>query len=190
VDESAGDVSWVAIARILRPRGRRGEVVADVLTDFPERFATLRRAWVQRQDEKPRPVEIAKAWWHQQRLILHFAEISSISDAEQLRGWALVIPLRERLSLGENRYYVSDLIGCEVIERGGRSLGHVSGVEPTGGVDLLRIDLSSPGGRQTDELTVPFAREICPEIDVQARRIVIDPPEGLLELNRDRPTKQ
>jgi 16S rRNA processing protein RimM len=186
--KKSGDDAWLAIARILRPRGRRGEVVADVLTDFPERFVTIRRAFLENAEAGPQPVEIAETWWHQGRLILRFAGVDSISQAERLRGRLLLIPQRERVALGENRYYLWELIGCEVLCRGSRApLGEVTGVEPTGGVELLRVQASGSGIAGSGELLIPFAQEICPEIDVGARRIVIDPPEGLLDLNEERP---
>jgi 16S rRNA processing protein RimM len=186
-EQSGGDV-WLAIARVLRPRGRRGEVVADVLTDFPERFATIKQAFLESPETGPQPVEIAETWWHEGRLILRFAGVDSISQAERLRGRLLMIPQRERVALRENQYYVWELVGCAVFCRGSRQpLGEVTGVEPTGGVELLRVQPSGSEGAQSDEMLIPFAQEICPEVDVGARRIVIDPPEGLLDLNEERP---
>ena len=163
-------------------------MVADVLTDFPERFATTQRAFLENPETGPQPVEIAEAWWHEGRLILRFAGVDSISQAERLRGRLLMIPQRERVALGENQYYVWELIGCAVFCRGSRQpLGEVTGVEPTGAVELLKVRPSGSEGAQPDELLIPFAQEICPEIDVGGRRIVIDPPEGLLDLNEERP---
>jgi len=185
--EPEEEQAWLAIARIVRPRGRRGEVVADVLTDFPERFAVLQRAFLENAEAGPQPIEIAGSWWHQGRLILCFAGVDSISQAERLRGRLVLIPRRERVALGENRYYLWELIGCEVLCRGRRRvLGRVTDVEPTGGVDLLRIQADAPRSREGGELLIPFAQEICPEIDVGSRRIVVDPPEGLLDLNEER----
>jgi 16S rRNA processing protein RimM len=170
---------WLAIARILRPRGRQGEVVAEVLTDFPQRFEKLKRAFVEAPGGPPQPVEIADAWWHGERLILRFAGTESIAQAHQLRGRLLLLPHEERIALGPDRYYVADLIGCEACCRG-RRIGEVIGLEPTGGTDLLRVRPAQGG-----DILIPFAREICPEIDMVARRIVIEPPEGLLELNEE-----
>lgn len=175
--------AWVGVARIRRPRGRKGEVIAEVLTDFPERFATLTRGYLDRPDSDPEPVEIAEAWWHQHELILRFTAVESISQAEILRGRLLLIPEGERMALGDHRYYVADLIGCEVSSHGGRPVGKVVGVEPTGGVELLEVERTGPKAGRVGTLLIPLAQEICPEIDVRARRIVIDPPEGLLELN-------
>ena len=163
-------------------------MVVEVLTDFPERFATTKRAFLKDPVAGPQLVEIAETWRHEGRLILRFAGVESISQAERLRGRLLMIPRQERVALGENRYYVWELIGCAVFCRGSRQpLGEVTGVEPTGGVELLRVHPSGSEGAQRDELLIPFAQEICPEIDLDARRIVIDPPEGLLDLNEERP---
>jgi 16S rRNA processing protein RimM len=186
--EKSRDDAWVAIARVLRPRGRRGEVVAEVLTDFPERFATTKRAFLENPETVPQPVEIAETWWHEGRLILRFAGVDSITQAERLRGRLLMIPQQERVALGENQYYVWQLIGCAVFCRGSRQpLGEVTGIEPTGGVELLKVRRSGFEAARSGDLLIPFAHEICPEIDVGARRIVIDPPEGLLDLNEERP---
>lgn len=175
---------WLAIARLIRPRGRKGELIAEVLTDFPERFATLRRAFVEQPGGEPEPAEVEKAWWHQGRLVLCFAGVESISQAERLRGRLVMVPRGERAALADGRYYLWDLVGCDLFgPSGGEPLGTVTAVEPTGGVDLLRVKRSGADGR---EVLIPFARAICRHIDVGARRIVIEPPEGLLELNDER----
>ena len=180
--DTPGDDEWLAIARVVRPRGRKGEVVVEVLTDFPQRFATLRRAHLDVPGGAPEPVEIAASWWHQDALVLLFAGVHSIAEAERLRGRVVLVPRGERTRLGPNQYYVWELIGCAVVRRSGEPVGTVSGIEPTGGVDLLRIraEGDSPEGQ---DLLIPLAEEICTAIDVAARRIVIEPPEGLLELN-------
>jgi 16S rRNA processing protein RimM len=176
------DDEWLAIARVLRSRGRKGEVVVQVLTDFPERFATLRRAHLETPGGSPELVEIAASWWHQEALVLHFAGVDSIEEAERLRGRALVVRRDERARLGPNQYYLWDLIGCAVMLRSGEPVGTVTGIEPTGGVDLLKVraEGASSGGQ---DLLIPLAEEICTAIDLPGRRIVIEPPEGLLELN-------
>lgn len=174
------------MARILRPRGRAGEVIAEVLTDFPDRFNNLRRVFVENRGATPQPAEVADVWWHQGRLILRFAGIDSISKADELRGRLVLVPRKERVAPGERRYYLSDIVGCTVLDRRGSPLGEVLAIEPTGGVDLLRIRRAKEAGRKdsaNDELLIPFAEDICTEIDLQTRRIVINPPEGLLELN-------
>ena len=186
VDAPNGTDAYIAIARILRPRGRAGEVIAEVLTDFPGRFSGLRQVFLEGGGDTRQPAELAEVWWHDGRLILRFVGIDSISKAEGLRGRLVLVPQQERVDPGERRYYLSEIVGCTVLDRGGSALGEVVGVEPTGGVDLLRVrrmKQASRRGGENDDLLIPFAEEICSEIDLRARRIVIEPPEGLLELN-------
>jgi 16S rRNA processing protein RimM len=163
-------------------------VVAEVLTDFPGRFETLKRAFLEAPAGSPQQVDVAEVWWHGERLILRFEGIESIDRARQMQGRVLLLPRDERVKLGAGQYYVSDLIGCEVV-RERQLIGKVIGVEATGGTDLMRVQTARADG-SFSEVLIPFAREICPEIDVIARRIVIEPPEGLLELNDGASGKQ
>lgn len=186
VEASNGAGGHIAVARILRPRGRAGEVIAEVLTDFPGRFNDLRRVFIENREGSPEPAELADVWWHQGRLILRFVGVDSISKAGELRGRLVLVPQEERVAAGEHRYYLSEIVGCTVLDRRGSPVGEVVDVEATGGVDLLRVRRLKETGRtgsESDDLLIPFAEEICSEIDLQARRIVIEPPEGLLELN-------
>ena len=171
---------FVAVAWIARPQGRRGEGVAELLTDFPERFHKLRRVFVGNPGEPPEPLDLENAWPHKGRLVLKFAGIDTIDQASRLRGRHVLIPLQERMPLDQHRYYVGDLNGCQVvIERQGvrREVGTVTDVEPTGGVDVLHV--AAPRG----EVLIPLAQAICVRIDPAAGEIVIDPPEDLLGLN-------
>jgi 16S rRNA processing protein RimM len=186
VDAPNGADGNIAVARILRPRGRAGEVIAEVLTDFPERFNDLRRVFIGNRGGHPEPADLAEVWWHEGRLILRFAGVDSISKAEELRGRLVLIPEQQRVAPGKHRYYLSEIVGCTVLDRSGSALGEVVDVEPTGGVDLLRVRRVNEAGRKDgrkEDLLIPFAEEICSEIDLGARRIVIEPPEGLLEVN-------
>ncbi|HYL47398.1 MAG TPA: ribosome maturation factor RimM [Candidatus Limnocylindrales bacterium] len=180
----------VTVARILRPHGRRGEVACEILTDFPERLKNLHAAML--WDARPaspaeaRPVKIRSCWISRSRggqAIFHFEGVESISDAEELVGLDVQIPLAERTALPEGNYFVTDLIGCEVFEKGGAMIGRVRDVQFTGegvaGTPILVLD--SPRG----ELLIPLAQEICVRVDVEARRIEVALPEGLLELNRE-----
>ncbi len=181
--ERPGDDEWLVVARVRRPRGRKGEVAAVTLTDFPERFATLRKVHIEVPGGVPEPAEITGSWWHRGTLILHFAGVDSITDAERLRGRAVLIPRGERARLGRNQYYLWELIGCAVVRGGGELVGTVTGIEPTGGVDLLKVRAEG-ASTHAEDLLIPLAEEICIGIDVAARRIVIEPPEGLLDLNQ------
>jgi 16S rRNA processing protein RimM len=176
----------VTVARILRPHGRRGEVAAEILTDFPERLTRLTSARLWDGRSEPRIAKLRSCWLSQSRggqAIFHFEGSDSISDAEKLVGLRVQIPFSERMPLPPDQYYISDLVGCEVRHGDGLGcLGHVSDVQCTGetmgGTPILVVD--SPRG----ELLIPLARDICVQVDTEARRIEVILPEGLLELNQ------
>jgi 16S rRNA processing protein RimM len=180
----------VTVARILRPHGRRGEVACEILTDLPERLKNLRAAML--WDGRPaspaeaRPVKIRSCWISQSRggqAIFHLEGSDSISDAEKLVGLDVQIPLADRMALPDGSYYVTDLMGCEIWEKGGAALGRVRDVQFTGegqaGTPLLVVD------SRCGELLIPLAQEICVRVDVAAHLIEVVLPEGLLELNRE-----
>jgi 16S rRNA processing protein RimM len=172
----------VTLARILRPRGLRGEVAAEILTDFPERLEKLREVWLADGRGAPRRVRVRRCWLSPGRggqAIFHFADVENPEGAERLRGLEVQVPLEERAPLDSGSYYVSDLVGCEVWEAGAASaLGSVRDVEFPGGAPLLAVDTSR------GEVLVPLAAEFCTRIDVKAKRIDVALPEGLRDLNR------
>jgi 16S rRNA processing protein RimM len=173
---------FLAVARIVRPQGRRGEVVAEILTDFPQRFAELRQAYLENPGSQPEPVRVEGVWRHKGRVVLKFSGVDSIDQANRLRGLHVLIPREERMPLPAHQYYVWELKGCRVLtaRQGVTSeVGTVTDVEPTGGVDLLHV--ATRGG----EVLIPLAQDICRQIDPAAKTIVIDPPEDLLELNEE-----
>ena len=166
----------------------RGEVAAEILTDFPQRLTKLRSAelWNARTSAS-RPVKIRKCWLSHSRggqAIFHFEGSDSVDAAKQLVDLEVQIPLSERMVLPAGSFYVSDLAGCDVVERdGGAAIGRVRDVQFPGeglkGTPLLEVD--SPTG----ELLIPLAQEICMHIDTAARRIEVVLPEGLRDLNRE-----
>jgi 16S rRNA processing protein RimM len=169
------------VARIVRPQGRRGEVTAEILTDFPERFRHLRGVFLERPGDTPQVASVENAWLHKGRIVLKFSGVDSISGAEALRGLHVLIRREEGIPLGAAQYYRWELEGCRaVMERDGATheIGTVTSVEPTGGVDLLHV--ATPRG----EVLIPLAQDICTRIDPETKTIVIDPPEDLLELNQ------
>ena len=171
---------YLAIARILRPQGRKGEVAAEILTDFPARFQQLHPVFLEVPGEAPKAVNVESCWPHKGRIILKFSGIDSIESASHLRGLQVFIPWEQRTPLPPHHYYLCELHGCRVIwERQGREIGTVTEVEPTGGVDVLHV--RRPDGKS--EVLIPLAQEICTRIDLATRIIVIDPPEDLLNLN-------
>jgi len=120
------------------------------------------------------PMEVENTWMHGDHLILKFKGVDTISDAEKLAGADVAIPFEQRATLAEQEYYQSDLIGCEVVDAAGRSLGVVTDFEETGGAPLLRVG---------EDLLIPFAKSICTHIDLEHKQITVNPPEGLLDLN-------
>jgi 16S rRNA processing protein RimM len=180
------DAARATVARILRPHGRRGEVAAEILTDFPQHLTQLRTAALWDGRSEPRTVAIRRCWISRSRggqAIFHFEGSDSISAAEKLVGFEVQIPLSERMALPPGSYYISDLIGCDVCEKEGAMLGRVRDVQFAGekvaGTPLLVVD--SPRG----ELLIPLAQEICVRVDTALRRVEVVLPEGLTELNRE-----
>ncbi len=172
---------FLAIARIIKPQGRRGEVAAEILTDFPGRFEKHQRAHLENPGRPPNPVEIEDVWPHKGRLILKFSGVETIGAASRLRGLHILIRQEERVPLPAHHYYVWELKGCRVIRerQGMRSeVGTVTDVQPTCGVDLLHV------ATRRGEVLIPLAQAICTRIDTEAKTIVIDPPAELLELNQ------
>jgi 16S rRNA processing protein RimM len=175
----------LTLARLLRPWGRRGELAAEILTDFPERLAALRQAWLADGRNPPRPATILSCRLHGGQAVIHFAGVESISDAEKLRGLELQVPLSDRAALPLGRYYISDLVGCAVWEENSAApLGTVREVQPLGAPGdaaqswLLAVETAQ------DELLIPLAAEICTRLDTAARRIDVRLPEGLRQLNQ------
>jgi 16S rRNA processing protein RimM len=170
-------MEYLTIARLRRPQGRRGELLAELFTDFPERFRDLKEVWLLDREGTRREAVIEGFWFHQGGVVLKFAGVDDIEAAKKLAGGEVQVSLAERMPLeGEARYW-SDLEGCRVVE-GGREMGTVRHLDPTVGTPVLVVD--TPQG----ELLVPFASEICRRIDTAARLIEVELPEGLLDLNR------
>ena|SRR5690349_5353156 len=172
--------SWddmVLVGRIARPHGLKGHVVVNPETDFvEERFAPGARL-ATRSDGGDEQLTIAEARLQSGRPIVRFDGFATIADAERLAGRELRVSEDALQPLGEGVYYQHQLIGCLVETTDGRRIGAVARVEGGAAGSLLAVD----GSR--GEILIPLAQEITTSIDVAARRIVVDPPEGLLELN-------
>ena len=152
------------------------------LSSRPERFQSLDEVYLFRDPaaREPEQFQVESVWQHGGRLIIKFRGIDSIAEAERLEGAEVCIPRQERPLLPAGEYYHSDLVGCEVVDRRtGQRLGWVVGWNDGGGPGLLEVEGVRPG----HQLLIPFARSICVEIDPEARRIAVDLPEGLEELN-------
>jgi 16S rRNA processing protein RimM len=193
---------WVIVARILRPRGNKGEVAAELLTDFPERLTQLREVFLGHGDSEPRRHAIKSCWLsqnHRGQAVFHFEGFTSISEAEKLRGFDVLLPFEQRIALPAGQYFVSDLIGCSVFENAALPsrlssspclassapsfLGTVRDVQFSGegvaGTPLLAVETSQ------EELLIPLAESICTRIDIRERRIDVVLPDGLRDLNRE-----
>jgi 16S rRNA processing protein RimM len=167
----------VVVARVARTRGLRGEVVADLYTDFPERFDGLEQIIAIAPDSSSRSLQIEEHWFHGNRIVFKFAGYDSIDAAKDLAGSQLAVPASERIELPEDHFYEWELAGCRVEALDGKVIGQVREVMHTGGVEILVV-----AGNEGREFLIPMAHDICVEIDIEAKLIRVDPPEGLLDL--------
>ena len=165
----------VAIARLSKPRGLRGEIVADVLTNFPERFDNLKSVLLVRPDGETAEIEIEKFWFQKNRIVLKFAGFDSIEEAETLRNCEICIAETEAVELEADEFFDWELEGCAVETVAGERIGTVKEVMRTGGTEILVV-----AGAEK-EFLIPFAEAICTEIDVENKLIRVDAPEGLLD---------
>lgn len=186
---SATHEQWVWLARIRRPQGRKGEVFADILTDFPEKFSERRALWLIAEPGSPRAkthpapvkVELTNHWLHKGGIVLHFAQSDSISSAETLAGLIVAIPKEMRAQLAEDEIYIGDLIGCTLIDVAGASpalVGEIEDVDRTAGPIAILVINGKSG-----EVLVPFAKKYLRKVDIAARRVEMELPEGLVGLN-------
>jgi 16S rRNA processing protein RimM len=173
-------VDWdamVTVGRIVRPQGRRGEVVVTIDTDFAEdRFQPGATLWTSRAGQVA-PVTVASSWPHQGRWVIGLVGVDSIDAADAWRGVELRVPATDLRPLEAGAFYVHDLLGCVVDTVGGERVGDVARVDLGSGTPLLAVQ----GTR--GEVLVPLVEGLCRTVDVAGKRILIDPPDGLLELN-------
>jgi 16S rRNA processing protein RimM len=166
----------IVVARAVRTRGLKGEIVAELLTDFPERFEQVSTIFAVGSGEK-KSLKLENHWFQNDRIVLKFAGYDDVEAAKSLIGFDFALPESERMKLSENEYYDWELEGCSVVIKDGPTLGTVRGVLRTGGVELLAIE-----DERAREHLVPMVESFVIKIDISRREILIDPPEGLLEL--------
>jgi len=168
---------FVTLARVVKTQGRRGEVAVEVHSDVPGRLQAGMRLFALAEDDSRRELQIEDAWPHKNLLVLKFAGVDSISDAEPLVGCELQVPLSERATLEAGAEYISDLIGCTLFDRG-RKVGTITDVRfGAGEAPLLVV------GSGKQELEIPYAEEFLTSMDLEHRRIEMNLPEGLLDVN-------
>jgi 16S rRNA processing protein RimM len=167
----------IIVARAVRTRGLKGELVADVLTDFPERFERVSELTGVSPSGERQQFVLESYWFQNDRMVLKFAGYDSIDSAKTLVGYDFGLPEAERVELAKDEFYDWELEGCLVETTLGSALGKVREVMRTGGVELLVVE-----NDQLSEIFIPMVASIVIEIDVAGKRIVVDPPEGLLDL--------
>ncbi len=190
-------LQWIVLAQLLRPQGRKGELLAELLTDFPERFDDHPRVFLAPanfagSEDAARRATVTSFWLpvgrNVGRIVLEFAGIDSITKAEALNGLEVIVPAEERLELDEESEYIADLIGCEVYD-GDRRIGTVEAVDfPTTPDGARRLEDAAPLltvlGEDGLEVLIPYVKAYLQEVSVESRRIDMTLPAGLVELNR------
>ena len=172
---------WTVLARLVRPQGRHGEILADVLTDFPERFADRKRLFlVSSETNQSHVLEVGLEdhWLHKGRIVLKFSGIDSINDADALRGLLVAIPASERATLTDDSVYIGDLIGCTIfdVNAGSTAIGMITNVD----ADSCLLAVESANG---EEVLIPFVKAYLTAMDLAGKRIEMRLPPGLLEIN-------
>ncbi len=166
---------FLLVGRIARPHGIRGQVIVNPETDFMEdRFRTGQILKVGSPD-RARDYEILEVRFHQGRPIVRLAGVDTMDDAAALAGTDLWLPEAELAPLPDGTFYRHELIGCEVRDVAGTVLGRVTGVE--GSLDRSYLVIEG-------HMMIPLVSGICVGVDIRARRVIVDPPEGLVDLNR------
>ncbi|HSU25251.1 MAG TPA: ribosome maturation factor RimM [Pyrinomonadaceae bacterium] len=168
-------VDLVTVAKIIRARGLKGEAVAELLTDFPERFEGLVDVSAVLPAGERRDLKIEGFWFQKGRIVLKFEGVDSIEAAEELRDAEICVEQSEAVELEEGEFFDWELEGCTVETVEGVRIGKVRELMRTGGTEILVVE----DGEK--EFLIPFAEAICVEVNTEAKLIRVDPPEGLLE---------
>lgn len=163
---------------MIKTQGRRGEVAVELHTDIPDRFREGMRLWALLRTSERREVQVEALWPHKEFLVLKFAGIETISDAEPLVGAELQLPRSERAVLEPGWTYLSDLIGCTVFD-GEREIGRIENVQFGAGEAPLLI---VPGGAKLP-YEIPFAEAYLEKVDLERKQVRMRLPDGLLDVN-------
>lgn len=174
--ETTGE--FITLARVVKTQGRHGEVAAEIHSDVPGRFAAGMMLWALPKAGSRREVEVEDLWPHKGLLVLKFRGVESISDAELLIGAELQVPRGERAKLEQGWNYVSDLIGCTVLDKA-REIGRVEEVQFGAGEAPLLVIANEAGKK----IEVPFAEAYLDGVDIEQHRVRMNLPEGMLEIN-------
>ena len=168
---------WLTLATVMKPRGNKGELLVNLLTPDIERLREVQTVTVFGSSVlQPKELEVEDVWMHQEKAVVKFVGIDSISAADTLRGLDLCIPMSARRSPNEGEVFLSDLIGCKVFDNKDSLLGTVSDVYEEGALVWLQLD--------SKDALIPWVPAFFPVIDIPNKRLVADLPEGLLEVNQ------
>ena len=157
----------VVIGRLVRPQGRHGEIVTESLTDRPDRFEQLRRAFVETEDGSAREVGVARSWPHKGRVVLKLDGVDSIEAAEELRGKRIAIQEQDLAVLPEGSFYFHQLRGLRVVDQQRRPLGVVEQIWETGAAPVLVV--KAPAG----ELLIPFAESFIRAVRLPESELIV-----------------
>ena len=170
---------FITLARVVKTQGRHGEVAAEIHTDVPGRFVEGMNLFaLPKAQDLRRELEVENLWPHKGLLVLKFRGVNSMSDAELLVGSELQVPSAERAQLDAGWNYVSDLIGCTVLDRA-TEIGRVEEVQFGAGEAPLLV-VANATGKKFD---VPFAQAYLEGVDITKRQVRMHLPEGMLEIN-------
>jgi 16S rRNA processing protein RimM len=176
--QSLGDLDLVIVARAVKTRGLKGELVAELLTDFPDRFADISSLIAVSPEGDRKALELENHWFQQGRIVLKFVGFDSIEEAKELVGFDFTVPEGERVNLQEGYFYDWELEGCLVESVDGTQVGTVNEVMRLGGeIEMLAVVDADGVSR-----LIPLVESIVRDVDISERKIRIDPPPGLLEL--------
>jgi 16S rRNA processing protein RimM len=168
---------FITIAKVIKVQGRVGEVLTELFTDFPEKFEERRSLFAWLPSGERRELKLEDHWPHKGGMVLKFEGVDSIEDAERLKAAEIQIPAEDRTKLEDGSVYVSDLLECSVIVDG-REIGRVKDVDfGAGEAPLLVI-------KGNKEYLIPFVEAFVKEQDLKGKRIEMQLPEGMLELDK------
>ncbi|QNI35659.1 ribosome maturation factor RimM [Edaphobacter albus] len=194
---SSSPTSWIVLAHLLRPQGRKGEVLADLETDFPDRLVGRKDLFLASPGftgdrSEAKPVEVIASWLpvgkNKGRVVLHLAGIDSISSAEVLSGLDLIVSEDQRTPLDQESVYISDLIGCALYDEDTR-IGDITDVQFSTAADgtLLPDAPALLIVRSADdpaEILIPFVKAFVKDFNPERRRLTMSLPLGLVDVNR------
>jgi 16S rRNA processing protein RimM len=194
---TAKPASWIVLAHLLRPQGRKGELLAELFTDFPDRFREHRQVFLAPSgfdggEEQARSAEVVSFWLpvgkNQGRIVLQFAGVDTITQAEGLAGLEVLVRGEDRLPLDEDAVYTSELIGCTVYD-GTVAIGVIVDVQfPTTADGSRRLEEAAPLLEVTsgdgEDILIPFAKAFLIGVDIKSKRVEMTLPKGLVDVNR------